>query len=483
MCPRNLSVPFAFWVLAACGSVEEIPQDPDAAAQLDPDAAAEPDAAAPAPGIADVLECGTPASAGGLAAGTELQRVALDVTAFPGARCNDGTTAFFYFRPATTAAAADRWVIQLQGGGSCASPDECAKRWCSVDTNFGMTQMTATLSPAVGISGNGILQRGGDAGEPNPLGDFNHVFVRYCSSDGWAGTAGDIDVDAAHPITGAPVRYRIAFNGAHIVDAVMATLRRDGAAPPPYTLGGGNAVLPDLDDAESVVLAGSSAGAAGVTHNADRVRELLRGHNADLAYMVMHDSNFIPDLATLDHTTTTMCTASGLCSYESLMNAASDDLFGRRGDESCATWHAANAPATAWQCNDLGHVQRHHVTSPFLVRMGLTDESQSDNVIEAGFSVPGRGAMTVPLFAELVRADLLALPGSSPEEPFGRTPAVFGPPCAKHETLSSNPAVFATTLPSPLGPATVLDAVTTFSSGGSPALVWGSGDPTDCPAD
>lgn len=472
---------------AGCGGVEP-PGDPDGgvvevdSAEVDStpdvDAAPEVDAAPPAPYISDVLDCGTPASAGGLTAGPELQRFHLDTTVFPGALCNDGSAGFFYFRPATTAAAANRWVIQLQGGGACGTPDECARRWCSVDTNFGMTQMTNRESPSIAIDGDGILQQGGAFGEPNPLGDFNHVFVRYCSSDSWAGTTGPIEVDAVHPITLAPVRFRIAFGGAHIVDAVLATLRRDGASPPTYILGGANTQLPDLDDATTVIFAGASAGGAGITHNADRVADLLRANNPGLAqYLAIIDSNFVPDQTQLDYTTTDMCASFGLCTYEDVMTVNSGALSGRRGDASCDTWHAANAPDTAWQCNDLGHVQRHHLGSPFMVRMGLTDELISGNWVETGFSVPGRGAMTVSLFAELVRADLLALPTSTPEEPFARAPGIFGPPCAKHETLSSNAAVFDTTLAG----STMIDVIAQLAAGGAPALVWNPGDPPDCP--
>lgn len=450
----------SLWI--ACGGGDD-------AVDVGPDAEPEPEEV---PYIGEVLDCGTPASAGGLASGTELQRVDLDLAVFPDALCNDGTPGFFYFRPAATAAARDRWVIQLQGGGACGFGDTCAKRWCSVDTNFGMTQMTATLSPAGGIPGDGILQRGG-AGAGSPLADSNHVFVRYCSSDGWAGTAGPVDVDAAHPMTGEPVRFRIAFGGAHILDAVLAMLRRDGAAPP--------GELPDLDDADAVVFAGASAGGTGVTHNADRVRELLEAHNPDVPFFAIIDSTFGPDRAALDWTATPHCTDLGLCSYEDVMRADTGALSGRQTDASCATWHADNAPETAWLCNDSDHIHRHHMTSPFLMRMGLTDSLIAGNYVEAGFAVPGRGAMTVELFAELVRADLLALPASDPEEPFARPPAVYGPRCPDHETLSNNAGTFGTTVVADGEPRTMLEVAAAFVGGTSPtAAVWGPGDPVDC---
>jgi hypothetical protein len=483
--------PWLLLSLAACGGVADPPTGADAADPIDPTGAidaADPIDAAPAAWIGDVLDCGTPASAGGLGPGTELQRVNIDAAAFPDALCNDGTRAFFYVRPAATAAARNRWVIQLQGGGGCGNPDSCAARWCSVDTNFGMTQMTATLSPAMGINGNGILARGGALGEPNALGDYNQVFIRYCSSDAWAGTAGPVDVDGHHPITGAPVRFRVAFSGAKIIDAVLATMRRDGAAPPPYTLGGGSVALPDLDDAEAVVLAGAAAGGAGTIQNADRVREHLRAHNTacagatcPLAYLAIIDSIFKPDYAALDWSTSNPCTMGGLCTYQAAMTADAGAMIGRQADASCATWHAAHDPANAWRCNDDGHIVRHHVTSPFVVRMGLTDELISSNMIDAMFTVPGRGLMTLASFADLLRADLRALPTSTPEEPFARPPAVFGPPCAKHETLSNDEATFGATVVAAGAPRTFGAVIAAFVSGGTPTTaVWGQGDPVDC---
>ena len=189
--------------------------------------------------------------------------------------------------------------------------------------------MTATLSPAGGIVADGILQQGGAGGEPNPLGDANHVFVRYCSSDSWAGTAGAIDVDAVHPITAAPVRFRIAFAGAAILDAVVATLRRDGAAPPAYTLGGGSTTLPDLDDAVAVTFAGASAGGAGVAHQADRLRADLRAHNTacggaacPLQFLALIDSAFGPSSEHLDFSTSTLCADAGLCTHPEVYAAS-----------------------------------------------------------------------------------------------------------------------------------------------------------------
>lgn len=462
-------------LFAACGEVASSPHDaPDGIEPV-------PDASEPALSIFDVLsDCGTAASAGGLRPGTQLQQVELDLAAFPNARCNDGSAASFYFRPAATPQGATRWVIQLQGGGGCATPDECAKRWCSVDTNFGMTQMTSLISPP-GIDGDGILYRG--SAIANPLADANHVFVRYCSSDEWAGTTGPLDVDAKHPVSGAPIRYRIHFRGRDILDAVIATLRRDGATPPPYTVpGSAPMTLADLDQASIVLLAGASAGGAGAIQNADRVAATLRANNAAVEVTTLIDSIFGPRGDALDWSASVPCTEGGACTYEAVL-ASRRVLFPIAGDESCASWHASHAATTAYLCNDPGHVVRNHVTTPMMVRMGLLDQLIGNGYIASGATIPNVGAFTPARFAQLVHDQLaeLAQLRTLAEESAAitREPATFGPPCPDHETLSTNPSVFDVTVDGH----TMLDIFGAWLLGNTPIhAIWDEGDAVDCGA-
>jgi Pectinacetylesterase len=436
------------------------------------------------PTIDQALDCGRPSTAGLLARAQELQRVDLDVTAFPGARCNDGTPATFYFRPGTTVAGRERWVIQLQGGGGCRSPDDCAARWCSVDTNFGTTHMSSRAAPADGIRADGILEAA--AMFANPMATWNHVFVRYCSSDTWSGTSGPVVLDSHHPITGAPVTFQIEFNGRSILEAVVTLLRRDGSGPLTYRFGSGG-TLPDLDTARTVVLAGASAGGGGVANNADFLGDLLRANNACqgpgcLEYRAVLDSTFGPDGADLDWTTSVPCAQDGLCTWQQLIESGST-MFSRSGDTSCATWHAANDPANAWQCDSTDHTIRHHITTPMLVRMGLIDELISGNAIDSGVSVPGRGAMTLPLFAERVRSELAAhgqLLGAE-EGAAMAPPALYGPHCDKHEALSSNPSVFGVTIGVGGVRRTMFDIFNNWRSGGVPTrAIQAPGDLIDC---
>lgn len=92
----------------------------------------------------------------------------------------------------------------------------------------------------------------------NPyLWDANHVFIPYCSSDIWSGSA-----------TGA--RGQMSFLGSRIIDEVIRTLLNT----PSY----------HFADAKFVLLAGSSAGAAGVMINLDRVAQQIAdaGSKADV---------------------------------------------------------------------------------------------------------------------------------------------------------------------------------------------------------
>ncbi|MFO0550936.1 MAG: pectin acetylesterase-family hydrolase [Polyangiaceae bacterium] len=399
------------------------------------------------PLIGDVLPCGVEGTIGGMAKGTDLQRHDLDLDVFPDALCNDGTGAVIYYRPYEGAANKNRWVIQLLGGGSCETGQNCADRWCQVGTNFSKTQMSSDAAPTGGTTGNGIFARRAD----NPIGDFNQVLIRYCSSDMHAGLSRDVVVNANIPGTEEPVQFRMNFLGSRILDATLATLEADGVPTLAYTIGGGNVELPNLAEANLVIVAGASAGGGGTITHVDRIATHLREKNPNVAVSALIDSIFIPNREDLDWSTTELCSTEGICDYASMMQAYGDSrVYDVIDEDSCATWHAAHAPDTAWQCLDIGHVVRHHVTTPMFVRQGQTDSLLSSNFIDSGVSVPGYGPMDLPAFAALVRASLADLADlkTSAEEgaDIAVTPGAYGPSCSKHETLRSTPDTFDVTI-------------------------------------
>ncbi len=154
------------------------------------------------------------------------------------ALCNDGTPAVYYVRRGT-GCGAGRWVIGLEGGGSCNTPAECAAREVGQKSSSASTP-TKTLG---GIFSSDPAQ--------NP--DFftaNGVYVDYCSSDNWVGRR-----DASPDTNG------FGFHGKDIFAAVLEDLSAATTS------------TPDLAQASEILLAGSSAGGLGVVGNADVVKE------------------------------------------------------------------------------------------------------------------------------------------------------------------------------------------------------------------
>ncbi len=150
--------------------------------------------------------------------------------------CNDGTPAVYYLRRGT-GCGAKRWVLGLEGGGSCNTLAECAARGPGL-------RGTSGADPSK--NGTGIL-----SADPAANPDFftaNAVYVEYCSSDNWAGHR------AASADTG-----NFAFYGKDIIAAVLEDL----------------ATAEGLADANEALLVGSSAGGLGVLANADALQARL----------------------------------------------------------------------------------------------------------------------------------------------------------------------------------------------------------------
>jgi hypothetical protein len=391
--------------------------------------------------ISQVLSCGKVGTVGGLGAGTDLVRFTIDTKRYPEAVCNDGSPAVFYYGRYTNEADRNKWVIMMQGGGSCTSGQNCAERWCSVNTNYGMDKMTSTLTKA-GIRGNGIL----DPGAHNQFGTWNRVLLFYCSSDLWSGTSSSTQ----HAVSGASgVDYVIYYKGARIVDAVIETLRRQArgrAAAPPSTT---PHALPDLDGATHVIFSGSSAGGIGTIYNADRIGAKLKAANPALVFKALIDAGFPPLSETRDYSHTTACLSNPqACNYSNVQQfsyaTVDQGLYGARTDESCLSWHAAHQPGTEWKCGDSTHVVVNHVSTPMFIHMDEQDESIGGSFVEDGYGTSadfGRGV-------EQGLRDLATL-NTTAEEGSVRnggaplaTPGAYGPQCTDHESLKEDTAFF-----------------------------------------
>jgi hypothetical protein len=472
--PRPLFAVLAFSI--ACGSA---PVDRDASAVDDAsvgsdsgarrDAGRRSDAGARVPSIAEALDCGSGPPSGPGDRG-ELQRHDLDIDTFPDALCNDGSAAVLYYRPYEGEANRNRWLINLNGGGGCSGGPSCASRWCACAgtgrcpfveeqqlTNFTMNNMS-TSDEGPTLSANGIMLRD-EPERANPIGGYNQVRLVYCSSDAWSGTARDVVFDAVHPVDGGDVRYAIHFLGARILDADLSTLRREGAEALVYTLGGAEREMPDLDEAIEVIVSGDSAGGAGVITNVDRVAEMLRSNNVrcgdgacPLEIRALIDAIVGPDMSGFDFSESIFA-ADGVDTYAEFVRDvvnAGDTLQGAVQDQSCLSWHAENMPGTEAVCADKTHVIRHHVTTPFFVRMALFDQLISNSYVSLELSFPELGPLTIPRFGQILQRELANFPSLSEFAEEGSemeiAPGVFAPGCTNHDTIWENAEVYGTSI-------------------------------------
>ncbi|MBI3649523.1 MAG: hypothetical protein HY231_00560 [Acidobacteria bacterium] len=414
--------------------------------------------------IAKVLPCGKIGETEGVSPGADLFRVNLDLRNFPNAVCNDGTPATMFVRRFSRKPNKNKWVIFLLGGGNCTNVLDCAERWCSINTGYGANKMSTAYLNQQGasrsIAGNGIFSRDTSI---NNFAGWNQVYVYYCSSDNWSGSASNVQLSGTDA-NGNQLNYLIHFRGADIVDAVIATLQRQPngqAITYQETTSSEELVLPDIDKAEMVLFAGSSAGGEGVKKNLDHVGELLRKSNkhcknsndCTLDYRGVIDANYPPSFHHLDLTQATFCTEFPFrCSYEEVYtdrwNQVNVATYHERGDESCVKWHQQNQPGTEWMCADGQHVVNNHLTTPMFIRFDLQDPNLGGKFQEQKLTTPAQ-------FGQLTRAQLLAVKNldSSAEEgsvqsggqPL-KAPGIFGPQCVQHYGLSLSPPFFSTTI-------------------------------------
>lgn len=311
----------------------------------------------------------------------------------------------------------------------------------------------------------------------------------------WAGCQPAADVDATHPTSGDSVRCRAAFQGSAIVDAVIDTLRRDGVGPVSQRGPDGALELPDLDAADEVVLAGASAGGAGVAFNLDRVATGLRAANDacdgdDCALRVwgLTDSIYGVSITRLDLTSSTLCAELNICAADDFLQAdyaAKSALWSPILDDTCEAWHATNRPADTFRCVENNYVIENHVTSPFVLRMGLIDSLIGAGMVERAFTVPERAdaELTLPLFAKMVAELLRALPGlgATANEAGPVAPGVYGPRCPKHETLSSGPNTFDVRVDVNGNPVSFPELIRAWRAGGQGVAVTVDGEASVCP--
>lgn len=185
------------------------------------------------------------------------QLVVLDTAKYPKALCNDGSAGAYVLRSGS-GAAANRWIVSLQGGGECFDQATCAARSSKMPALVGTGSYQANPTSAFGQGG--LL--GTTAGNNPDFYDASVVQVLYCSSDDWSGNK----VGAATYNPGDPTTWN--WQGRAILNGVIADL----------TASHGFAA------ATEVMLTGQSAGGVGVFANANPVAKLIPSMARYVAY-------------------------------------------------------------------------------------------------------------------------------------------------------------------------------------------------------
>jgi len=179
-----------------------------------------------------------------------------DLSSYPLALCNDGTTATYYY--SGNIQTSGKLLLYMQGGGGCGTVEECSRRCNSQDSAFRCTTSTdQTLNQTYTFWSN-------DQETNPPFHDFAKVFMHYCSSDTWQGSR-----DASEETGG----YH--FHGKDIVNAILDDLI---------------ATKININQMEQVVLLGTSAGAMGVQGVCDSVADTFKAENNDIDARCVADS-------------------------------------------------------------------------------------------------------------------------------------------------------------------------------------------------
>ncbi len=420
-------------------------------------------------------------------AGIPLLRHTIDLAAYPDARCNDGSAAVMYVRPANAAYGGNpivdpsaKWLIFLDGGGGCRNADQCLlTRWCSGPGHaiYERAGKMSTLGLPPAIQVDGIFELAPPGGLTNHFADYNHVLVHYCSSDNWIGSA---ELGGISTSTG--TAFDISFQGQAIVDAVFDTLL---AGPTGADLDAEqefyDTELPSLVDAEEIVLAGESAGSGGLRHHLDRLHfDVLLGAVADPEVEIVGvlDAGATPGLwdgaiswadpfSPGDYADYLRTEVEGV--VRSFWGAGDSAL-----DASCldaAAWGAVHAAEGGHPqvCYDTTYTLLRHVTTPVFLRQDINDPLGIDRYVEWALYATPDDFWTAQ-FDQLTLHSTLG-PAVAILEPPLATPGIQGIHCGIHVVIQKNDGFFVHRVTGPAVPQRSFhDLVVNWLAGVAPGL-------------
>ena len=389
--------------------------------------------------------------------GIPMLRRTIDTNLYPEARCNDGSPAVMYIRPANANCAmnpivnpSSKWLIFLDGGGGCRNSDACLlRRWCSGGSEvFSRAGKMSSLGAPPAIHGNGIWSLAGPGGLVNHFRGYNHVLVHYCSSDNWIGSSKHVGLN-----TSTGTSFDIRFDGEAIVEAVIATLLSGNTAPDAVAaMNFYNTTLPNLQAATEVGLGGESAGSGGMRHHIDKLNfDRLQPAIADPEVLIwgVLDASLEPadDDPAIDWSDSY---SPGDYSHHLLSSVepgvrsfwgANDSAL----DASCldpvwAADHVLDGGIHPQVCYDTNYTLRNHITTPVFVRQDINDPLVKDPFF-AWKLFPDNDAYWAAQYAVLndFAADVGLAAGL--EAPLA-TPGVQGIKCNQHVAIQTDNGFF-----------------------------------------
>lgn len=289
-------------------------------------------------------------------------------------RCNDGSPAIMYMRPAPAGSPnANKWIVFFDGGGGCADEDACLERFCSLSGDIidVAGKMSSLGAPPAIDPPTGLLAR-----QPgNRFGNWNHVLVHYCDSSDYVGSAA---VKTLSPPSYPGMDYNIQFNGEAIANDVFDTLI---AGPTLPDNGSRECAMPDLHNA-FVLFAGESAAATGVREHVDRIAARLLAEGVTVKSAT--DASFSPSLS--DPTIPWDPALSGYASYDELGSLYNRPRFRDfwEVDDTALDASCLASGIDDYYCMDATYLILNEISTPSFVHADLIDSMGQQRLLDWG---------------------------------------------------------------------------------------------------
>jgi hypothetical protein len=384
-------------------------------------------------------------------AGIPLLRRTIDTNLYPTARCNDGTPAVMYIRPANAAYAGNpivnpssQWIIFLDGGAACRDADSCLlERWCGAGGQiFDRAGKMSTAAAFDAIHGHGLFELDPPGALVNQFAGYNHVLVNYCSSDNWVGSSTHTSLNASNGTA-----FDIQFRGEDIVNAVIGTLLAGGTAPDPVPAKTFYPTkLPDLRDATEILLAGESAGGGGLRHHLDRLNfAVLRPAMAGpVEIRGVIDAGAPPHLGGAGIDWSDPYSPGDYADYlKSEVEIPVRSFWGVNDsalDQSCLdpAWTVAHDAAGGHPrvCYDTTYTLLNHITTPVFLREDINDPLGKQRYVDWNL-YPATDNYWTDLSNQLTDFAAYTAAAGGLEPPLA-APGVQGPNCSRHVSIQTD---------------------------------------------